>query len=240
MSIILWIFSPHWRTCPQHSCSLITYRLFSTKDSFSYSKCIVEDLVDTHFMMSEWTDGFTKQQTIQSISWSVRLRTFLLSTFLLIKSEMGQSAVSRSQSPLTYESQVGCKRRRTTWPQQRMTPIRFTSCQASFYINVSYVWLDGWTMGTCVDASTTDLAVWIPAAGSSLSVFFPDCWLISSSWFQQPSRPSTTPPARPLLCLSRPTSLFFFFLWESVVNSSLELITCERGEKICRFKKGTD
>lgn len=198
-------------------------------------KCIMEAFVGTHWMMSVWTDGFTQKQIIRSLSRLLEVSVWCSSAHYYWSN---QSAVSISLSPPVYESQVSCKRRRTTWLQQRMTHrLSFTSCQESFYSDVSFAWLDIPTMRTCFGDSVTDLAVWIPAACSSLSVVFPDCWLIASSSFQQTFCPS--------LCLSRPLR----FYWESEVNPSLDLycqlLTCERGEQICRFKKcrwckGTD
>lgn len=94
-----------------------------------------------------------------------------------------------------------------------------SSCQihelSEIFLFKCITWLDSWTRRTCFEASITDSPVWIPAACSSLSVLFPDCWLISSSWFQQLNRPSTTQPSCPSLCLSCPLR----FYWESKVNS---------------------
>lgn len=95
-----------------------------------------------------------------------------------------------------------------------------------------HVWLDSRTMRTCFEVSITYLAVWIPAACGSLSVFFTDCWLISSSWFQQQQTfyHATVPSfALPLT----PASLFFFenLKWTRVWIFTVNLSRANEGNK---------
>lgn len=162
-------------------------------------------------------------------SWSVRLTFF--STLLLIKSKMSQSAVCINQSQSMRAKSVIKEEERAEYSSGWLIFSDSRVVRNRFYLNVSYVWLDSRTMRTCFEVSITYLAVWIPAACGSLSVFFPDCWLISSSWFQQ--QQTFYHATVPSFALSlTPASLFLDNLkWTRVWIFTVNLSRANEGSK---------